>query len=132
MHQGSCLCGAVRYRYHGAIEEVSMCHCSQCRKAQGSAFVAVAPLRRESFKLLSGAGCLREFRASPGKVRVFCGDCGSPLYSARDDLPGVIRLRLGTLDTPLAPAKRYHAFVASKADWFDIADGLPQYPQRPG
>jgi len=38
MIRGSCLCGKVKYEYDGEIEEIAMCHCSQCRKAQGGAF----------------------------------------------------------------------------------------------
>ena len=40
MLKGSCLCGQVRYEYDGDITEVSMCHCGQCRKAQGTAYAA--------------------------------------------------------------------------------------------
>ena len=127
MHRGSCLCGRVRYRYHGAIDEISMCHCAQCRKAQGTAFAAVAPVRSADFEIVAGTAHLKSYRATPSKERVFCRECGSPLYSARDDLPDVKRLRLGTLDTPVDPGRRYHAFVASGAAWFEIADGLPQY-----
>lgn len=55
--------------------------------------------------------------------------CGSPLYSARDDRPEAKRLRLGTLDTPVSPNKRYHAWVSSKAEGFDLADELPRFPE---
>lgn len=44
MIEGSCLCGGICYEYDGEIEEISVCHCSQCRKAQGSAFAAVSPI----------------------------------------------------------------------------------------
>jgi hypothetical protein len=50
---------------------------------------------------------------------------------ARDDLPEVKRLRIGTLETPLRVARRHHPFVASKADWFDNCDGLPQLRRFP-
>ncbi|MCE8017709.1 GFA family protein [Halomonas sp. MCCC 1A17488] len=129
MHQGSCLCGKVTYEYRGEIEEVSMCHCQQCRKAQGSAFAAVAPIRSAEFRITRGAEYLKEYRATPNKARVFCTECGSPLYSARDDLPDAKRLRLGTLDTPIAPGKRYHAWVSSKAEWFELTDELPRFPE---
>lgn len=129
MHQGSCLCGKVRYTYSGEIDEVSMCHCKQCQKAQGSAFVAVAPIRTADFCITHGEEYLKEYRATPGKMRVFCSECGSPLYSARDDLPESKRLRLGTLDTQVTPSKRYHAWVSSKAEWFVLDDELPRCPQ---
>ncbi|MFW3615850.1 hypothetical protein [Billgrantia antri] len=38
-------------------------------------------------------------------------------------------MRLGTLDTPITPSKRYHAWVSSKAEWFELADELPRLPE---
>jgi len=126
---GGCLCRGVRYEYHGEIDEISICHCSQCRKAQGSAFVAVAPIAAEKFKLLRGEHLLKEYRAAPNKARVFCSNCGSPIYSARDDLPDTKRLRLGTVETPVRCSNRYHIYAASKASWHEITDGYPQYAE---
>lgn len=129
MITGSCLCGGIRYEYDGDITELSMCHCSQCRKAQGSAYVAVCPVDAERFRFLSGEDLLKSYRAVPHKARVFCSHCGSPIYSARDDLPGVLRLRLGTVETSFTCANAYHIHVDSRAAWEALADGLPQYPQ---
>ncbi len=130
MVEGGCLCGGIRYRYDGEIEEISICHCSQCRKAQGSAFAAVSPVAAAGFHILAGAGLLREYRSSPDKVRVFCANCGSPIYSAKDDVPGVRRLRLGTVDTPLRCDNAFHIFTDSKASWWEITDDFPRYAQR--
>ena len=124
---GGCLCGGVRYEYHGSIEEISMCHCSMCRKAQGSAFVAVSPIESAKFKVTAGSELLKEYRAVPHKARVFCSNCGSPIYSARDDLPSVKRLRLGTVETPFECRNAYHIYVGSKASWYTIAGDLPLY-----
>lgn len=126
---GGCLCNGVRYEYDGRIEEISLCHCSQCRKAQGSAYVAVSPVETARLRIVQGQELLREFRAVPHKARVFCSRCGSPIYSARDDLPGVRRLRLGTVETPFVCSNAYHTWVDSKAEWETIADELPQYPE---
>jgi hypothetical protein len=65
----------------------------------------------------------------PPKARVFCSNCGSPMYSARDDLPSVRRLRLGTVETPFECKNPYHACMGSKAAWEAIADGLAQYAE---
>lgn len=127
---GGCLCGGVRYEYDGTIEEISLCHCSMCRKAQGSAYVAVSPIDAARFRVTSGQALLKAYRAVPEKARVFCAQCGSPIYSAHDQFPAVLRLRLGTIETPFICRQAYHAFVDSKADWEIIADGLPQYAQR--
>ena len=124
---GGCLCNGVRYEYDGTIEEISMCHCSMCRKAQGSAYVAVSPIEAAKFRIVRGSELLREFRAVSYKARVFCSRCGSPLYSARDDLPNIKRLRLGTLESPANCENRYHIYVGSKADWDDVCDEWPQF-----
>lgn len=126
---GGCLCNGVRYEYDGSIEEISMCHCSMCRKAQGSAYVAISPIDTARFRIVQGQELLKEFRSAPNKARVFCSNCGSPIYSARDDRPGVRRLRLGTVETPFACSNAYHIWVSSRAEWETIADGLPQYKE---
>ncbi|WP_406564672.1 GFA family protein [Alkanindiges hydrocarboniclasticus] len=78
---------------------------------------------RTDFKLLKGATGLKEFSSSPGVNRVFCGDCGAPIYSKRDNDPVHYRLRQGTLDTPLSHGPSLHVCVASKAEWKMICDG---------
>lgn len=130
--KGSCLCGSVTYRVQGPLEELVFCHCSRCRKATGSAFQAVAPIAESAFELLSGQADIRSHESSPGVHRHFCGACGSPLFSRRDFMPGMLRLRVGTLDTPLQIDPTMHIFTASKAPWFTIGDAAPQYDTRPG
>ena len=129
MHTGGCLCGAVRYRISGEIRDVWLCHCGQCRKAQGSAFAASVPTPREQFELTRGAETLHAYRASPHKRRWFCGECGSPIYSEVDGAP-VLRLRAGSLDEPVTLTPVGHIFVADKAAWDCIQDGLPQHAGR--
>ena len=131
MHKGSCLCGAVRYEIAGELGPIVLCHCSKCRKASGSAFNAVSPVARRDFRLLSGADAIARYEPSPGVRLAFCRHCGSSLFSERDSLPDVLRLRIGTLDTPVGVRPSAHIFVASKADWFEILDGAPQHAERP-
>ncbi|WP_293905844.1 GFA family protein [Phenylobacterium sp.] len=127
-HGGGCLCGAVRYEIEGPFAPIQFCHCAQCRKAQGSAFGANVPVASADFRLVQGAESLREYRASPGKRRVFCGTCGSPLFSQRDDTPASLRLRAGTLDDGAELMPGVHLQAASKAPWWTIDNDLPRYP----
>ena len=131
VYSGGCLCGGVRYEYTGEFGLFVYCHCSKCRKAQGTAFGSNAPIEEDKFRLLSGDGLLKSYASSPGKKRMFCSNCGSPIYSRAEDKPGVLRLRMGSLDEPLNKKPQAHIFAASKADWYDILDGLPQYAERP-
>jgi hypothetical protein len=126
MIKGGCLCGKVRFEYDGDISEIAMCHCSQCRQAQGGSFATNSPIYSDKFQI-SGKEHIREFESSENKVRAFCSNCGSPLYSARKDLPNIKRLRVGTVETPFTCENKYHIFSASKATWYSITDDCPQF-----
>jgi hypothetical protein len=127
MHKGSCLCGAVKYEIRGNIGAAIYCHCSRCRKATATAFATNASVAAGDFFIIEGASALKAFESSPGVHRHFCSNCGSPVISRRDAMPDVVRLRLGTLDTPMLAPPTAHYFVASKAGWYEIHDDLPQF-----
>jgi len=129
MYTGSCLCGGVHFSISGELGAIQLCHCSQCRKAQGTPFAANTPVQAATFKLRDGADLLRHFESSPGKERAFCGRCGSPIYSRRTSLPNVLRIRTGLLDQALPVKPAWHQFVADKANWWVIPDDdIPRFP----
>ena len=127
---GGCLCGGIRFRIDGPFGLVANCHCSMCRKAQGSAFATNAPVAREHFRLLQGAELITEYESSANKWRCFCRICGSPIYSHRLADPGVVRVRFGTLDGDPGVRATIHYAIDSKAPWVQITDSLPQIPER--
>lgn len=130
MHKGSCLCGAVKYEVRGKIGAAIYCHCSLCRKATATAFATNAPVAASDFVVIEGESALKAFNSSPGVHRLFCFNCGSPIISRRDAMPDVVRLRLGTLDTPLPAPPTAHYFVTSQAEWYEINDDLPKFTER--
>jgi len=127
MQMGGCLCGAVRYEISGELAPIQVCHCGQCRKAQGGPFATNVPVASDAFRLLTGADALVHFRSSEDKRRVFCGRCGSPIYSARDSRPDVLRVRAGTLDEPLRTKPEGHYYIESRATWWPLDDALPRH-----
>lgn len=127
MYQGGCLCGAVRFEIDGPILNMIYCHCSRCRKAQGSAFAANGIVRAEEFTILSGADALTAYQSSPGQNKYFCKVCGSPIMSKNEDRPGQVRVRLGTIESDIVERPMAHIFATSKANWEDICGELPQY-----
>lgn len=131
MHKGSCLCGAVHYEVSSRIDTLLLCHCSRCRKANGSAFAANAPVPTADFRIIEGEAHLKSFRTQEGVQRLFCSGCGAPIISKRESMPDIVRLRVGTLDTPLDITPTAHIFTASKAEWLCIDDSIPQYEARP-
>jgi len=129
LYTGSCLCGGVQFRLDGEPEPIQVCHCSQCRKAQGTPFATNMPARAAEFHITSGRELLKEYESSPGKVRYFCGRCGSPVYSQKNTTPDVVRLRAGTINEPLKVRPIAHFYTAYAANWWTVNDGLPKFPE---
>jgi len=127
MLTGGCLCGGVRFEIDGALGPVIHCHCSQCRRATGTAFATNASVRASAFRLRAGAELVREYESSPGKLRAFCGRCGSPLYARMEAWPALRRIRLGALDGDPGRRPEAHVHVASKAVWFEPDPLLPRF-----
>lgn len=127
MYPGGCLCGKVRFEIHGKIDNIVYCHCSLCRKAQGSAFATNGVVRREHFHFLQGEAELTAFESSPGQHKLFCRQCGSPIISTNTATPEEVRIRLGSIESPIAERPCAHIFASSKADWEEINDNLPRY-----
>jgi len=127
-HTGSCLCGGIHFSIMGPLEPVQVCHCSQCRRAQGGPVATNIPVPSSAVTFLRGDSLLRHYESSPGKVRAFCSVCGSPVYSRRDALPGVLRIRAGLLHEPVATALAFEAFADSKASWWPLLGNIPAHP----
>jgi hypothetical protein len=131
-HTGSCLCGGVRFSIRGEIGPIQVCHCMQCRKAQGTAMATNAPIRTDDFTLEQGSELLGSFESTPGKKRVFCRRCGSPVYSQLDALPGILRIRLGLINENIDAPLMAHFYAGSKANWWPICDQAPRYEAGQG
>ena len=131
MYQGGCLCDGVRFEISDGIRDIVFCHCSQCRKVQGSAYATNGVVDRDSFTLVKGKELLTAYESSPGKVKYFCRCCGSPIYSDNAQQPDIVRIRLGSIESDIRERPMCHIFVGSKANWETITDDLPQFDTFP-
>ncbi|GAO36624.1 aldehyde-activating protein [Sulfuricella sp. T08] len=127
MYRGGCLCGVVRFEIEGPIRNIVYCHCSQCRKAQGSAFATNGIVRASGFRITSGEDALTGYESTPGQTKFFCKICGSPILSKSESRPEDVRVRLGTIDSDIEERSVAHIFATSKANWEEISGDLPQY-----
>jgi hypothetical protein len=123
---GGCLCGGVRYRVAGKLDDVGACHCSQCRKMTGHYFAATTCDRSDL--TFATDETLAWYQSSPGARRGFCSRCGSSLFWERNDADR-IDILAGTLDQPTGLNMTDHIYVADKGDYYDISDGLPMFDQ---
>ena len=122
MVRGSCLCGDVTFETAATPEGASVCHCGQCRKQSGHVW-ASAHVAKDA---LSIKGPVQWYAASDAAERGFCPRCGSFLFwHAHDE--DTISFALGALEKPTGLTLQRHIFVEDKGDYYDIADGLPQW-----
>jgi hypothetical protein len=126
-YSGACLCGRVRLLVSGVSGGLVFCHCRECRRSSGSAFIAVFPVPLAAFALDDPHGLVREYRASTNKARCFCAGCGSPLFSRRDGADNV-RVRAGLFEALPGLPQEGHIFTAEAAVWCEARDELPRYP----
>lgn len=128
---GGCLCQSVRYRVEEPLGPIIFCHCTQCQRASGTAFATNASVRENAFNVLEGRGFVVEYESSPGKTRAFCHCCGSPIYTRHVSRPGVVRVRLGTLDDDPGARPVAHIWVSSMPPWDEITDNLERFDKEP-
>lgn len=129
---GGCLCGQVRYTATVEGDPTSIvCHCTHCQKQSGAAFSfnVVVPLAA-----LNIQGTLKTFedRGDSGhKVwRKFCPECGSPIMSALEAMPGIAALKAGTLDDGHSLKAAAQVWCQSAKPWAHLAADLPAFPQN--
>lgn len=124
-NSGSCLCGAVRFHTRGALRGVVHCHCTQCRKQSGHHFASTNVA--DDRLTIDGAENVAWHQSSEDAKRGFCRTCGSVLFWKHRKLD-YTSINAGAFDKPTGLKGAMHIFVADKGDYYDIADGLPQFP----
>jgi hypothetical protein len=105
------------------------CHCSQCRRVTGSAFKPLAGVARERLRLTQGEGALLVMGTAENN-NTHCARCGSLLFSVVRD-GSFVHVAMGTLEGDPGIRPTAHIFAGSKAEWFTITDGLPQFDEFP-
>ncbi len=127
--RGSCLCGTVRFEIEGPLAGAGHCHCSMCRKAHGAAFATWGFVDPEDFRWKAGKAAVTAYPSSPGRERLFCSKCGSPVAAMHNGK--VSEVVLGSVDGDPGVRPREHIFMESNACWHTITDELPQFERWP-
>lgn len=127
IHEGGCLCGAIRYRATGAPTALLVCHCRSCRGASGAPSLAWAIFRASDFAFVSGKPAT--FKSSPGVERGFCARCGTTLTYASADHPEVADVTAATLDHPDRFAPTREIWLEEKIAWEAVDHARVRYPR---
>lgn len=126
---GRCYCGAVHYAVDGPFAYALNCHCGECRRRTGSAFKPFAGIARDRLRLTKGDADLAILGTADNN-HTNCTHCGTLLFSVVQD-GARVHVTLGTIEGDPGIRPRAHIFVGSKAVWFEITDGLPQFEAFP-
>jgi hypothetical protein len=124
--EGGCACGAVRYRLTSEPMFVHCCHCLNCQRQTGSAFVINALIESDRVQLLAAEPVPVDAPRDDGSPqRIFrCPTCEVAVYSEYGR-PEVKFVRAGTLDQPASVAPDVHIYTRSKLPWVTLPESVP-------
>ena len=126
--EGGCSCGEVRYRLTSEPLFTNCCHCLNCQRQTGSAFVINALIEADRVELLAGEPQPVDVPRDDGsRQRIFrCPTCRVAVYS-QYGRPAVLFVRAGTLDDPSGVAPDAHIFTRSKLPWVTLPESVPAF-----
>jgi hypothetical protein len=131
---GGCYCGALRFSSTGDPVFQAQCHCRECQYFSGGHPNAVMALPEASFKYTKGSP--KSFKRSdlPTPVnREFCATCGTHILARAAGLPGMVILKVGTLDDQSAYAGPQMAiFLCDKQPYHHVPEGIATFERTPG
>ena len=121
--QGGCSCGTVRYRLNSRPMFVHCCHCRDCQRQTGSAFVINALIETERIQLLSGVPEPVAMGTDSGRPHDIyrCPSCQVALWSDYGRRP-IRFVRVGTLDDPARIEPDVHIFTRSRLPWVRLPE----------
>jgi hypothetical protein len=125
---GGCACGAVRYRLTSEQLVVHCCHCRNCQRQTGSAFVINLLIEADRVDVTSGQPEVVDVPRDDGsRQRIYrCPSCRVAVFSDYG-WPELLFVRGGTLDEPAAVAPDVHIYTRSKLPWVRLPDDTPAF-----
>ncbi len=129
---GGCQCGAVRYEIAAEKLAAYACHCRECQKQSASAFGLSVPVMLDSLTVSGATMSWRRPTDSGSHTNChFCTRCGSRLYHAGENRPGMVTIKGGSLDDAVDLEPVAHIWTRSKQDWMILPEGVPQWETQP-
>lgn len=127
MLTGGCYCRAVRYEIHSSTFDSTLCHCATCQKVSAAPAVAWFSVSKDGLRWVQGTP--KTFESSPGILRAFCSDCGTPLTYRNAESSDWVDVSTCSLDEPGEVPPVSHAWSRYRLTWDRTVDGLPEYPE---
>ena len=126
---GNCACGAVRFRLTSRPMFVHCCHCRDCQRQTGSAFVLNALIETDRVELIAGQPHPVTVPTDSGQAHDIyrCPKCEVAVWSDYGRRPKLRFVRVGTLENPAALPPDIHIYIRSKLPWITLPEGVPAF-----
>jgi hypothetical protein len=129
--EGGCACVEVRYRLASRPMFVHCCHCRDCQRQTGSAFVLNGLIETDRLTLLSGKPEPVAVPTDSGRPHEIyrCPRCRVAVWSVYGGVHKLLFVRVGTLDDPAALTPDVHIYVRSKLPWVALPEGALRFDE---
>jgi hypothetical protein len=127
---GACTCGNIRIEGEADPATTSICHCTDCQSATGTAFRVSIPVSGATFKMTGQPAIYIKTSAESGNPRAqaFCPKCGSPIYSTTpgEGQQAMYIVRVGILNQRDQLAPKRQNWFRSARPWVTSLDAIPK------
>lgn len=131
--EGGCLCGQVHYSGEAQPVFQAVCHCKNCQRQAGTAYSVIVGVPKGALTVTGTLKTYHDKGDSGGTVdRLFCPECGSPVFSEAPANPALVFIKAGTLDDPSWVTPQIHIWTESAMACTAIPEGVPACGKNPG
>jgi hypothetical protein len=133
IHEGGCLCGALRYRVTGQGLSLTACHCTECQRTSGSGFGLSWIVLRDAVQLVKGTPRIFEkvYQDGRHKRQHFCGECGGRIWNELPRIPQIFNIKPGTLDDAKWLDPVAHIWLSEKQPWTVVPEHALCFDKQP-
>jgi hypothetical protein len=128
---GRCACGRVDYIIKDEPMFTHVCHCTDCQRTTGSAFVVHLIVAEDDFEIAGNTRAITLPTGSgAGYDLHFCAECGTYLWVRYHyHKVRVIAVRGGTLDDVSKIKPQAHIFTRSMQAWMRLPEDVPSFAE---
>ena len=132
IHKGGCCCGSIRYQVLGDPVIVAHCHCEDCQRISGAGHSTGAMYPLTALEL-TGETRAYQLKSDTGSTvsKIFCPQCGSPIYGTNNHNPDFVTVSLGTLDDSSDFKPAVAIYCRNKKSWDHLDEDVQQFDSQP-
>ena len=130
--KGGCACGAVRYECTSEPQLAFNCHCRDCQRISGAPFITAILVPEDALTINGNThGHTQDGDSGGSLTRYFCSDCGSALFAKVEAFPGVLGIKVMSMDDPSWISPSMDFYTKSAHPWVTFSDITEKFDGMP-